>query len=56
MGLSAQADPLVKGDSGRRVVDVELLRQAATQVASEWADREAGRLLLDAVTLAEFGA
>jgi hypothetical protein len=34
----------------------ELLRQAANQVVSEWADREAARLLLDAATLAEIGA
>jgi hypothetical protein len=36
--------------------DAELLRQAANQVAAEWADREAARLLLDAATLAEIGA
>jgi hypothetical protein len=36
--------------------DVELLRQAANQVATEWTDREAARLLLDAATLAEIGA
>jgi hypothetical protein len=36
--------------------DAELLRQAANQVATEWADREAARLPLDAATLAEIGA
>ena len=36
--------------------NVELLREAATQVASEWTDREAARLLVDAATLAEIGA
>jgi hypothetical protein len=36
--------------------DVELLRQAANEMADEWADREAARLLLDAATLAEIGA
>ena len=30
--------------------DAELLRQAANGVATEWADREAARLLLDAAT------
>jgi hypothetical protein len=35
--------------------NVELLRQAANQVATEWTDREAARLLLDAATLAEIG-
>ena len=36
--------------------DVELLRQAANEIASEWTNREAARLLLDAATLAEIGA
>ena len=36
--------------------DAELLRQAANEVAAEWADREAARLLLDAATVAEIGA
>jgi hypothetical protein len=36
--------------------DAELLRQAANQVATEWTDREAARLLLDAATLTEIGA
>jgi hypothetical protein len=36
--------------------DAELLRQAANGVAAEWADPEAGRLLLDAATVAEIGA
>jgi hypothetical protein len=36
--------------------NVELLRQAANEVAAEWTDREAARLLLDAATLAEIGA
>ena len=36
--------------------DVERLRQAANEVATEWTDREAARLLLDAATLAEIGA
>jgi hypothetical protein len=35
---------------------VELLRQAANQVATEWTHHEAARLLLDAATLAEIGA
>ena len=35
--------------------DVELLRQAANEIASEWTNREAARLLLDAATLAEIG-
>jgi hypothetical protein len=36
--------------------DAELLRHAANEVAAEWADREAARLLLDAATVAEIGA
>jgi hypothetical protein len=36
--------------------DAELLRQAANATATEWTDREAARLLLDAATLAEIGA
>jgi hypothetical protein len=36
--------------------NVELLRQAANQVAAEWTDQETARLLLDAATLAEIGA
>jgi hypothetical protein len=36
--------------------DAELLRAAANEVASEWTDREAARLLLDAATLAKIGA
>ena len=36
--------------------DAELLRQAANETATEWTDREAARLLLDAATLAEIGA
>ena len=36
--------------------DADLLRQAANGVATEWADREAARLLLDAATVAEIGA
>jgi hypothetical protein len=36
--------------------NVELLRQAANEIAAEWTDREAARLLLDAATLAEIGA
>jgi hypothetical protein len=35
--------------------DVELLRQAANEVSSEWTGRAAARLLLDAATLAEIG-
>jgi hypothetical protein len=30
--------------------DAELLRQAANEVAAEWTEREAARLLLDAAT------
>jgi hypothetical protein len=36
--------------------NAELLRQAAHEIAAEWTDREAARLLLDAATLAEIGA
>jgi hypothetical protein len=36
--------------------DAELLREAANQIAAEWADREAARLPLDAATVAEIGA
>jgi hypothetical protein len=36
--------------------DAKLLRQAANEVATEWTDREAARLLEDAATLAEIGA
>ena len=36
--------------------DAELLHQAANGIATEWADREAARLLLDAATVAEIGA
>ena len=36
--------------------EVELLCQAANETATEWTDREAARLLLDAATLAEIGA
>jgi hypothetical protein len=35
--------------------NVELLRQAANEIAAEWTDREAARLL-DAATPAEIGA
>jgi hypothetical protein len=35
--------------------NAELLRHAANATASEWTDREAARLLLDAATLAEIG-
>ena len=34
----------------------ELLRRAASEVAAEWTDREAARLLLDAAIVAEIGA
>ena len=36
--------------------NAELLRRAANHVVTEWTDREAARLLLDAATLAESGA
>jgi hypothetical protein len=36
--------------------DAELFRQAANETATEWTDREAARLSLDAATLAEIGA
>ena len=36
--------------------NAELLREAANETATEWTDREAARLLLDAATLAEIGA
>jgi len=36
--------------------NVELLRQAANEIAAEWTDREAARLLLDAAIIAEIGA
>jgi hypothetical protein len=36
--------------------NAELLRHAAGEIAAEWADREAARLLLDAATVAEIGA
>ena len=42
--------------SPRLADDGELLRQAANQAASEWTDRDAARLLVDAATLAEIGA
>jgi hypothetical protein len=36
--------------------NAELLRLAASEVAAEWVDREAARLLLDAATVAEIGS
>ena len=36
--------------------NVELLRQAANETATEWTEGEAARLLLDAATLADIGA
>ena len=40
----------------RQEADAELLRQAASEIAAEWADREAAHLLLDAATVGEIGA
>jgi len=36
--------------------NVELLRQAASELTAEWTDREAARLLFDVATLGELGA